>query len=69
MTTSIAETQETAQVTATAQEPKATTKANAAPRKPRVTPAKGQGEQEDHLRKEGRQIAKKRQVGEGRGCP
>jgi len=42
MTTSIVETQETAQaVTETAQEPKPTTKAKAAPRKPRVAPSKG----------------------------
>jgi len=40
MTTSIAETQQTAKATATAPEPKGTTKANAAPRKPRVAPSK-----------------------------
>jgi hypothetical protein len=40
MTTSTSETQETAQASATAQEPKAT-KPNAAPRKPRVAPSKG----------------------------
>ena len=43
MTTSATEAQETAQAaaTATVQEPKATTKANVAPRKPRVAPSKG----------------------------
>lgn len=40
MTTSIAETQETAPA-AIAQESKTTTKANVAPRKPRVAPSKG----------------------------
>jgi hypothetical protein len=41
MTTSTTENEQTAQATALASEPKATTKANAAPRKPRVAPSKG----------------------------
>ena len=40
MTTSTTENEQTAQATAPASEPKATTKANVAPRKPRVAPSK-----------------------------
>jgi hypothetical protein len=40
MTTLIADNQESTQATAPASEPKATTKANVAPRKPRVAPSK-----------------------------
>jgi hypothetical protein len=41
MTTSTTENEQAAQATAPASEPKATTKAAAAPRKPRVAPSKG----------------------------
>src|ERR1017187_9216926 len=63
MTTNIEE-QATTPATATAREPKATKKANVAPRKPRVAPAKGKSGKKGHPSQEGHQRPQGRQKGE-----
>jgi hypothetical protein len=59
MTTLIAENEESAQATAPATEPKATTKANVAPRKPRVAPSKGKSVKKTTSAKKGAKAPKK----------
>ena len=58
MTTLISENQESAQATVPASEPKATTKATAAPRKPRVAPSKGKSPKKASPVKKGAKGAK-----------
>jgi hypothetical protein len=64
MTTLTAENQESAQATAPASEPKATTKATAAPRKPRVAPSKGKSAKKASPVKKGAKGAKRAKVPE-----
>ena len=58
MTTSTTENEQTAQATALATEPKATTKANVAPWKPRVAPSKGKSAKKASSVKKGAKGAK-----------
>jgi hypothetical protein len=62
MTTSTTENEQAAQATATAGEPKATTKATAAPRKPRVAPSKGKSPKKASPVKKGAKGAKRATV-------
>ena len=64
MTTLFTENQETAQATAPASEPKATTKASVAPRKPRVTPSKAKSVKKATPAKRGAKGAKRAKVPE-----
>jgi hypothetical protein len=67
VTTSTSETPETAQATATAQEPKATTKASVAPRKPRVALSKGKSAKKTTPAKKGTKAPKKAKSAKAEG--
>jgi len=62
MTTSTTENEQTAQATAPASEPKATTKANVAPRKPHVVPSKGKSTKKASPATKGAKGAKRAKV-------
>ena len=68
MTTITTENQESTQATAPASEPKATTKANAAPRKPRVTPSKGKSAKKTTSAKKATKGAKRAKAGNKAGA-
>ncbi len=67
MTTSTTENQESSQATALASEPKATTKANAAPRKPRVVPSKPKSSKKTTSAKKGAKAPKKAKSAKAEG--
>jgi Protein of unknown function (DUF3489) len=67
MTTSTTETQETAQATALASEPKATTKPNARAQKPRVAPSKGKASKKTTPAKKGAKAPEKAKSAKAEG--